>query len=151
VVNESTLWWVIAGVLVAVELATGTFYLLMLALGCVAGALAAHAGLPESIQVALAAIVGGLCAGGWYARRRKALAQAAANPMAAQDDPTLSLDLGQTVHVNTWHSDGTAQVQYRGASWLARLNTPLQPPLLPDPGTYRIRAMQGNQLLLEKA
>src|SRR5687767_15845431 len=32
---SSTVWWVIAGGLVAVELATGTFYLLMLALGAV--------------------------------------------------------------------------------------------------------------------
>jgi len=41
--NGSTLWWVIAGTLVALELATGTFYLLMLALGAAAGALAAVA------------------------------------------------------------------------------------------------------------
>ena len=42
---ESTLWWIVTGVLVALELATGTFYLLMLSLGAVASALAAHAGL----------------------------------------------------------------------------------------------------------
>ena len=39
----STWWWIVAGVLVAAELATGTFYLLMVAIGCAAGALAAHA------------------------------------------------------------------------------------------------------------
>lgn len=148
--NESTLWWVIAGALVATELATGTFYLLMLALGAVAGALAAHASLSDSTQIAIAAIVGGLCAAGWYARRRQALAHAAANPLSAQHDPDLSLDLGQTVHVSDWHSDGTTQVHYRGAPWLARLKAPLPPPALPEPGTYRICAMQGNQLLLEK-
>ena len=42
--NASTGWWLAAGVLVVAELATGTFYLLMLALGLAAGALAAHAG-----------------------------------------------------------------------------------------------------------
>ncbi len=140
-----------AGALVAVELATGTFYLLMLALGGVAGALAAHAGLSLSLQIWVAAIVGGLCAGGWYTQRRKTLAPSAANPLSAQNDPDLSLDLGQTVQVNNWHSDGTAQVQYRGAPWLARLKTPLTKPALPEPGTYRICAMQGNHLLLEKA
>jgi membrane protein implicated in regulation of membrane protease activity len=31
--SASTYWWVAAGVAVAVELATGTFYLLMIALG----------------------------------------------------------------------------------------------------------------------
>ena len=36
--SASTGWWLAAGVLVAAELATGTFYLLMLALGAAAGA-----------------------------------------------------------------------------------------------------------------
>ena len=31
--SSPTLWWLLAGALVAAELATGTFYLLMLALG----------------------------------------------------------------------------------------------------------------------
>ena len=52
---ESTLWWIATGVLVALELASGTFYLLMLAIGGVAGALAAHAGAPLPIQLAVAA------------------------------------------------------------------------------------------------
>ena len=34
--NDTTMWWVLAGTLVALELATGTFYLLMLGLGAVA-------------------------------------------------------------------------------------------------------------------
>ncbi|MFN5166768.1 MAG: NfeD family protein, partial [Pseudomonadota bacterium] len=36
--SAPTLWWVLAGVLVAVELATGTFYLLMSALGAAGAA-----------------------------------------------------------------------------------------------------------------
>ena len=40
--SGATGWWIVAGVLVAAELATGTFYLLMLALGAAAAALAAH-------------------------------------------------------------------------------------------------------------
>ncbi len=36
--SAPALWWVLAGVLVAVELATGTFYLLMLALGAATAA-----------------------------------------------------------------------------------------------------------------
>ncbi len=149
--NESTLWWVIAGVLVAVELSTGTFYLLMLALGAVAGALAAHAGLSTALQIALAALVGGLSAGAWYARHRKALALAAANPLRPSTDSNLVLDLGQIVQVELWQADGSAQVHYRGATWQARLQSPPPAPHLPSPGTYRICAMQGNQLLLEKA
>ncbi|MFT3856230.1 MAG: NfeD family protein [Aquabacterium sp.] len=150
--NESTLWWVIAGVLVAVELATGTFYLLMLALGAAAGAMAAHAGFGESLQLAAAGVVGGCCAGAWYLRRRRLISREAANPLGAQMDPDLSLDLGQTVQVTAWQDDGTAQVQYRGAPWQARLHQPPPAPApLPQPGIYRICAMRGNQLLLEKA
>jgi len=46
--NESTIWWLIAGSLVGIELMTGTFYLLMLAIGASAGAIAAHAQLSFS-------------------------------------------------------------------------------------------------------
>jgi len=42
--NNPTIWWLVAGALVALELTTGTFYLLMLALGAAAGAVVAHAG-----------------------------------------------------------------------------------------------------------
>ena len=41
----STFWWVAAGIAVAAELATGTFYLLMMALGLAAAAIGAHLGL----------------------------------------------------------------------------------------------------------
>lgn len=149
--DNSTQWWVIAGVLVAVELATGTFYLLMLALGAVAGALAAHADRPVAQQLAIAAIVGSLCAGSWYARRRRQHKRRPAQSLGIQDDPDLSLDLGQTVTVTTWQTDGTTQVIYRGAPWAARLRHPLTGQTQPEPGTYRICAMQGNNLLLEKA
>ena len=43
--DASTLWWLMAGVAVAIELLTGTFYLLMLAIGSAAGAVVAHTGL----------------------------------------------------------------------------------------------------------
>ncbi|MGQ9723753.1 MAG: NfeD family protein [Tepidimonas sp.] len=40
---DSTLWWVLTGVAVVAELLSGTFFLLMLAVGGAAGAIAAHA------------------------------------------------------------------------------------------------------------
>ena len=51
-------WLVLAGILVILELFSGTFYLLMLAIGLVAGALAAMAGAGAEVQIILAAIVG---------------------------------------------------------------------------------------------
>lgn len=56
----ATWWWIVAGALVAAELATGTFYLLMLALGAAAAALGAHAGLSGSLQIVTAALVAAL-------------------------------------------------------------------------------------------
>ena len=56
--SDSTLWWLLAGSTVALELFTGTFYLLMLAVGMAAGALAAHAGLGLVGQLIVAAITG---------------------------------------------------------------------------------------------
>ena len=56
---DSTLWWLLTGAAVAVELLTGTFYLLMLAIGLGAAALAVHAGASMAVQLALAALVGG--------------------------------------------------------------------------------------------
>jgi hypothetical protein len=41
----STWWWIATGALVAAELVTGTFYLLMLALGTAVAALVGMAGL----------------------------------------------------------------------------------------------------------
>ena len=62
----STIWWVVTGVLVAGELVLGTFYLLMLALGTVAAAVAAHMGASASLQMVAAASVGGAAVVGWY-------------------------------------------------------------------------------------
>src|SRR4051812_10728857 len=56
---ESTGWWLAAGIAVAVELGTGTFYLLMLAIGLAAGAVAAHVGAGVAGQFAAAAVIGG--------------------------------------------------------------------------------------------
>ena len=42
--TEPTIWWLLTGGAVAIELLTGTFYLLMLAIGMAAGAVTAHLG-----------------------------------------------------------------------------------------------------------
>ena len=55
--TDATVWWLLAGGLVAVELVVGSFYLLMLALGLAAAALAAHAGVGITGQYAVAAVV----------------------------------------------------------------------------------------------
>lgn len=139
---DSTLWWLATGILVAAELLSGTFYLLMLALGVAAGALATHAGLPASGQIASAALVSALAVLVWYRLRRRVRATSSAN--ANRD---VNLDIGETVHVKHWDADGTARVKYRGASWAA---ASLGPQEAPSPGNYRIVEVRGNRLLLKR-
>ena len=57
--DESTLWWLLAGTTIGIELMIGTFYLLMVATGLAAAAIAAHSGLPMPAQLVTAALVSG--------------------------------------------------------------------------------------------
>jgi membrane protein implicated in regulation of membrane protease activity len=142
----STAWWVITGLLVVAELLTGTFYLLMLALGTAAGALAAHAGLAETPQLVVTALVGGGSALAWHFKRpKKPAAGRADNP-----DPLAAMDVGQIVHVPEWGPDGFARVNHRGSVWTSSLQHPLPAGQQPETGSYRICEMRGNQLILEK-
>src|SRR4051812_27561205 len=68
---DSTTWWLLAGAAVAVELLTGTFYLLMLGIGMAAGALAAHAGAGRATQLVVAAVVGGGTVAAWHLVRKR--------------------------------------------------------------------------------
>jgi membrane protein implicated in regulation of membrane protease activity len=138
---DTTLWWLAAGILVAAELVTGTFYLLMLALGLAAGALAAHAGLGLTSQVVVAALLGGGAALGWHLWRRRHPFAAAAG--ANRD---VNLDIGGTVHIEAWNTDGTASVRYRGAAWTA-IAAPGQ--ASGTTGAHRIIEVRGSQLLVE--
>lgn len=139
---DSTFWWLGAGVLVAAELMSGSFYLLMLALGLAAGALAAHAGLSTAAQLIVAALVGTATVLGWYLLRRK---RAGTTP-GVQANPDVNPDIGQIVHIKAWDEDGLARVQYRGAQWTAA-----QPDLTRggQPGRHRIVEVRGNQLLVQ--
>jgi membrane protein implicated in regulation of membrane protease activity len=138
---SSTVWWVVAGALVAVELATGTFYLLMLALGAAAAAIAAHSGAGLSVQLVVAAVVGGGAVTAWHVRRQR---QPAAPPAEANRD--INLDIGTRVSVSTWAADGTARVAYRGATWSARHDGAGTP----APGEHVIVAVHGSELLLQR-
>ncbi len=137
----SSYWWIGAGVLVAAELASGTFYLLMLALGAAAGALAAHLGMGVSGQMLSAAVIGGAAIVACYRRRDRK-----GRPAPAARNPDVNLDIGQAVHVSAWSTEGTTQVQYRGAAWAARYIG--QPPA--ESGQHVIRAIEGSCLLLDR-
>ena len=138
---ESTLWWLLAGGAVAVELLTGTFYLLMLAIGLVAAALAAHLGLSMPAQLVVAALFGGGAVVGWHLLRQRRPKEL---PAAFNRD--VNLDIGETVQITRWAPDGTTQVKYRGAQWTA---VPA-PGSIPVAGAHRIREMVGSRLVVEQ-
>ncbi len=139
ILSAATLWWVAAGVAVAAELATGTFYLLMIALGLGAGAIASHAGLSSTWQVVSAALVGAAATALWHWKR-------ASHPQSAPPELNrdVNLDIGERVQVEAWGSDGTARVNYRGTQWTARL----APGAERLAGEHRVAAVEGNWLVL---
>ena len=145
--SESTIWWLLAGLTVGVELMTGTFYLLMLAIGLVAAAFAAHMGLPLTGQLVTAALVGGGAVVFWHLRRSAQPRQA-----PAQANADVIMDIGEAVLVEAWNPDGTASVRYRGANWTAIHHVGNSADSQqPGVGQYRIKEMQGNRLVLERA
>jgi membrane protein implicated in regulation of membrane protease activity len=135
----ATFWWVAAGLVVAAELATGTFYLLMLALGLCAAAIAAHLGMSSTLQVATAALIGGGATALWHWRRAR---QPRSAPAPQNRD--VNLDIGDRVQVPAWADDGTARVQHRGTQWTARL----QPGAAAQTGAHHIVTIEGNWLVL---
>ncbi|MBS0292787.1 MAG: NfeD family protein [Proteobacteria bacterium] len=138
--EASTLWWLMAGVAVAIELLTGTFYLLMLAIGLAAGAIAAHLGMGTTAQILVSAVVGtGTVLGAYLARRSRP------GDPSARAERSVNLDVGETVFIDAWQPDGTAIVRYRGASWTAIH----RPGVTPTIGAHRVAELVGNRLLVD--
>jgi membrane protein implicated in regulation of membrane protease activity len=138
---ESTIWWLLTGGAVAVELLTGTFYLLMLAIGLGAAAVAAHLGMGLVVQLVVAAVVGGGAVVVWHLQQGRKGAD-----LPAQANPNVNMDIGEILQVSTWNADGTADVQYRGARWTAIHRAGVTPAT----GAHRVSEIIGNRLLLDK-
>jgi len=140
--NDIVLWFAIAAGLLVVELLIGTFYLLMVALGCaVAGAIALAGGALE-LQLVLGAAVG--IAATLLLRRFRTARQQAALPSSA--NPDVILDIGEVVQVDGW-DNGTARVRYRGCQWDAQL----APGASARSGAQVIQAIHGSTLVVTPA
>ncbi len=140
---DSTLWWLATGIAVAVEMVTGTYYLLMVALGLAVAAVVAHLGFGLAVQCAAAAIVG---SGATYALYLRQKGRARAPTATATANTDVIMDIGAVVQVEAWNPDGTASVQYRGSQWTAIHRSGN----VPSTGAHRIAEMVGNRLLLDK-
>jgi membrane protein implicated in regulation of membrane protease activity len=140
--QDTTLWWLLAGTLVALEMVTGSFYLLMLAVGLVAGALAAHVGWALVAQLSTAGLVGVVAVAICYLIRRPA-----AGDPSVLGLQSVNLDIGEVVQVDIWLPDGSAKVDYRGAQWAVIAAHADQ---AFTPGPHRVVELRGNRLVVEK-
>jgi membrane protein implicated in regulation of membrane protease activity len=131
-------WWIGAGVFVVAELLTGTFYLLMIALGLIAGGLVHLAGGTPHWQFACAALVALVA---MIALRRSGLGRK--QKRDASTNPDVNLDIGATIAVADWH-DRRARAEYRGAQWDVELAAGERD----DVRLYEVRAVRGNCLIV---
>ncbi len=130
-------WWLLAGGLVVVELFTGTFYLLMIALGCFIGGATALLGFSVPVQLIISAVV---ALSAIYFLRRSRLTTLKKHVQQISDN---NLDLGALVQVNAWQGR-RARALYRGTQWDVELAEGE-----PSAGQwYEIKAMRGNLLVV---
>jgi len=106
--EEDFLWAMLGLTLVIVELLTGTFYLLMLAIAAFGAGLAAWLGQGFGVQAVVAvALAAAGCYGVHVYREKNATRQMA------------PVDAGQPASFENWVDEAArlARVRYRGASW----------------------------------
>jgi len=132
---DSYLYWFLFGlVLLALEMMTGTFYLLIVAVGMAVAGLSALLGAGMVWQLLLCALT--TVAGTLILRRRKTA--------SGDDTNTDNLDIGQPVKIIHWNDNGSARISYRGAEWDAELASADAP----RDGQFYIVAVHGSGLVL---
>lgn len=111
---DNSLAWLIAGfILIIVELATGTFYLLVLGIAALVGAGVGYAGgafVWQAIVAAVVAVAGVV----WVHQYRK----------RTVSSPMRGLDVGQPAAFESWVSKSArhARVKYRDTLWDAQVS-----------------------------
>ena len=128
------IWWILATILIGAEMLTGTFYLLAVGVAFAVGGLAAWIGASLPMQLLTAgvlAVIGTMIAHRWRRQR-------------GEPPPQPGLDVGQSVHVESWQPDGSARVVYRGTKW----NGVLASGETPRRHTMYIVATRGSTLVL---
>ena len=132
------LWFGAAAAFLLLEMVTGTFYLLLIALGLAASGAATYFGWTLALQIISGMVVSlaGLAAV-YHHRKSKGY-------KATQYDANINPDIGKRVTVLAWNDNGTARVFYRGANWSAEIatNETMQP------GEHIIQSVHGLVLVL---
>jgi len=133
------IWFGLAALALIGEVMSGTFYLLLVAVGLLAGGAAFALDFGIQWQLVICGIV--VLAGLLVMRLTGVLKKREVNALSNKD---VNLDIGQTVRVDAWSEAQTARVWYRGAHWsadLAQGETPV-------PGRFDIVEMNGSRLVL---
>ena len=127
-------WFVLGLALIILEMATGTFYLLVLGIAMAAGGVAALSDASMIWQLVTCAVVA--ATGTIILRRYKG-----GHTYQASSS---NLDAGQPVKVLKWNDDDSARVFYRGAEWDAKT----EDSDTPHNETLYVKAMQGSTIVL---
>ncbi|MBN9474610.1 MAG: NfeD-like family protein 1 [Bordetella sp. SCN 67-23] len=137
--NPAWVWFGLMALALIGEVMTGTFYLLMVAVGFAVAGIAAWLGVDIAWQLVLCAAAVVLCT--LLLKRLNVLKKRGSPPSS---NANVNMDIGQTVKVEAWNEDRTARVWYRGAHWQAEL----APGAEPVAGQFVITEMRGNSLVL---
>jgi membrane protein implicated in regulation of membrane protease activity len=125
-------WFLIALVMLALEMMTGTFYILVIGIALAIGGLVALCGLNLTAQISISAIVGII--GTVILHSKKGLAF----------DTLQNPNVGEQVKVLVWREGGKARVSYRGSEWDAEIASTD----VPQDQTLYIQEMRGSTLVL---
>lgn len=134
--SQTTVWLIAALVLGGAEMFVGSFYLLVLGLGCLGAACASLCGLGLGWQCSAFAVL--VVIGAFIVLRMRAKDKA--------EDKEQNLDVGQKVTVVAWGLDGVARVNYRGAVWDAVCAEDDSDSR--QPGVFVIESVRGSRLVL---
>ncbi len=137
---EAWVFWIVAAaVLFVAEMVTGTFYLLLAAIGALAASALAYAGQDMIVQIIAAAVVTFI---GWVIVNKFRPLKKGGTWNTNAD---VNLDIGAQVRIAELNPTGKIYVQYRGSRWEAVMAQDIAAEAGKD---YTIVAIEGSRLVL---
>ncbi|AHG64033.1 NfeD family protein [Advenella mimigardefordensis] len=131
------IWFVVAAIALILELLTGTFFLLLVAVAAAGAGVVTWLGGELAWQLLAFSVLG---IAGFFILKSSGLMKRGSRHGASRNTD-LNLDIGQMVQVTDWSPINTAEVHYRGAKWQVRLDPAVNGK--PAPGGYRIVDIDG--------
>ena len=125
------IWFGLTALALIGEVSTGTFYLLVVAVGFAAAGLIALTDLGIAVQIVVCIVA--IAIAMVILRKTGVLKKRGSNPST---NASINMDIGQTVNIEAWTAQRTARVWYRGTHWEAEL----------IPG---VEAVQGQHIITE--